>query len=166
MDPALDRFFDVDSSTDNGPVAAAKIPPFFTQTLKTGSSRQLTLSTRVSLSDPRLTVVATRERRQESSGYNLYVVAVLDGAVTTQVVGLSKIWVRETRGWGPFVGFPIGEYLRGVATNSNAVMLIDILESSDLSTAVGTRFFVGYGTSSEEMLSSGRFRLVYEVPAN
>lgn len=166
VDPALDRFFDVDTSADNGPVAAAKIPPFFTQTLKTGSSRQLTLSTRVSLADPKLSVATTRERRQASSGYNLYVVAVLEGAVTAEVVGMPKIWVRATPGWGPFVGFPIGEYLRGVATNSNAVLLIDILESADLSTAVGTRFFVGYGTSAEEMLSSGRLRLVYEVPAN
>ena len=30
---------------------------------------------------------------------------------------------------------------------------------------VGTRFFIGYGTSSDELLASGRIRLVYEVGA-
>ncbi len=165
VDPALNRFFDADTSTANEPVAEAKIPPFFTQTLKAGGSRQLTLSTRVSLLDPRLSVTTQRAVPRAASSYNLYVVAVLAGSVTAQVVDVPKVWVRESPGWGPFVGFPIGEYLRGVAANSDAVLLIDILDSTDLSTAVGTRFFVGYGTSAEEMLSAGRVRLVYEVPA-
>ena len=162
VDPALNRFFDLDATASNTTVAADKIPPFFSQTLKGGSNRLLTLGTRISLIEPRLAVTASRARPQAAGSYNLYVVAVLAGALP---VNMPTVWVRAASGWGPFVGFPVGEYLRNLAANSDQVLLIDILESTDLSTAVGTRFFVGYGTSSEEMLSSGRFRLVYEVKA-
>ena len=161
VDPALNRFFDLNSTVANTTVAANKIPPFFTQTLKAGSNRLLTLGTRVSLAEPKLGASGLRAKPHATGSYNLYVVAVLAGVP----VNVPTVWVRAASGWGPFVSFPIGEYLRNLTANSDQVLLIDILESTDLSTAVGTRFFVGYGTSSEEMLSSGRFRLVYEVLA-
>ncbi|OYT93925.1 MAG: RCC1 repeat-containing protein [Burkholderiales bacterium PBB3] len=162
VDPALNRFFDLNTTIANAPVAANKIPPFFTQTLKAGSNRLLTLGTRVSLADAKLGAAALRAKPHATGSYNLYVVAVLAGALPANV---TPVWVRAASGWGPFVNFPVGEYLRNLTANSDQVLLIDILESTDLSTAVGTRFFVGYGTSAEEMLSSGRFRLVYEVLA-
>ena len=162
VDPALGRFFDLDTAVVNTPVAANKIPPFFTQTLKAGSNRLLTLGTRVSLAEPKLGTSAMRTKPHATATYNLYVVAVLAGALP---VNVPNVWVRAASGWGPFAGFPIGEYLRNLVANSDQVLLIDILESTDLSTAVGTRFYVGYGISSEEMLTTGRFRLVYEVKA-
>ena len=165
MDPALNRFFDTDPLTADSTVVAAKIPPFFTQTLKTGTSKQLSLGTRVSLADPKQLASALRAKPHANTAYNLYVVALLSGAVTTQVVNVPIVWVRASAGWGPFAGFPLGDDLRGVGANSDAVLLVDILDSTDLSTAVGTRFYVGYGTSAEEMLASGRFRMIYEVAA-
>lgn len=164
VDPALTRFFDTDLTAANTPVAADKIPPFFTQTLRTGNSRQLSLSARVSLTDPRLNIPTQRAATRTGASYNLYVVAILAGAVT-QVVDTPRLWVRTSPGWAPFATFPINEYLQGVAANSDGVLLIDILDSTDLSTAVGTRFYVGYGLNSEEMLAAGRYRLVYEVSA-
>ena len=164
VDPSLARFFDVDNSTANSAVAASKVPPFFTQTLKSGPSSQLTLSARVSLADARLNTPSARSRPRTSASYNLYVVAVLGGQVA-QVAGAPRLWARASPGWAPVTTFPIDEYLRGVAANSDGVLLIDILDSTDLSTAVGTKFYVGYGVDSEEMLTSGRYRLVYEVNA-
>jgi hypothetical protein len=164
VDPSLTRFFDADPSVINTPVAATKIPPFFTQTLKTGNSRQLTLSARVSLADARLNIPNARTKVRAAGNYNLYVVAVLAGSVT-QVSGTPTLWARASSGWSPFVTFPIAEYLRGVAANTDGVLLIDILDSTDLSTAVGTQFYVGYGVDATEMLANGRYRLVYEVPA-
>ena len=76
------------------------------------------------------------------------------------------VWARSgVSNWGPYVGGPLAAYLSNVASGNDQTLLIDILDSTDLSTAVGTRFFIGYGTSSDEMLASGRFRLVYEVAA-
>lgn len=35
---------------------------------------------------------------------------------------------------------------------------------TDLSRLSGALFIVGYGTSAEEMIAAGRFRLMYQVP--
>ena len=164
VDLTLTRFFDADPTVTNTPVAVAKIPPFFTQTLKTGSSRQLTLSARVSLADARLSIPNVRASARAGTNYNLYVVAVLAGSVT-QMSGTPTLWARASSGWSPFAAFPIDEYLRGVAANTDGVLLIDILDSTDLSTAVGTKFYVGYGVDATEMLAAGRYRLIYEVQA-
>lgn len=57
--------------------------------------------------------------------------------------------------------FPMGAYLNGIA-NDTGVLLIDVLDSVPSSMAVpGTKVYTGYGTSGEEMVNSGRYRLIY-----
>ena len=41
---------------------------------------------------------------------------------------------------------------------------LSILDGTDLSGASGAQFFVGYGTSADEMISAGGFRITYQVP--
>ena len=59
------------------------------------------------------------------------------------------------------VSFPVAEYLSGVAENS--VQLIEIFDQLDVSIISGTKIYVGYGITDEEMIQSGRFRMVYQV---
>ena len=75
--------------------------------------------------------------------------------------------VRKTRvaSWQQYVGGPLGEYLRGVSENGTNSILVDILANDDISQLVGTQFLIGYGLDDNEMLSAGRYRLVYEVGA-
>ena len=166
VDAGLDRFFDLDSTVPNLPVAADKLPPFFAITQRSGSNRLLTLSSKLKLSPVAQPSQTIRGPRLAQASYNVYVVALVPGAVIGQPSVATTVWARSgVSNWGPYVGGPLAAYLSNVASGNDQTLLIDILDSTDLSTAVGTRFFIGYGTSSDEMLASGRFRLVYEVAA-
>jgi alpha-tubulin suppressor-like RCC1 family protein len=166
VDAGLDRFFDLDTTVPNLPVAADKLPPFFAITQRSGSNRLLTLSSKLKLSPVAQPSQTIRGPRLAQTNYNVYVVALVPGAVIGQPHVAMTVWARSgVSNWGPYVGGPLAAYLSNVASGNDQTLLIDILDSTDLSTAVGTRFFIGYGTSSDEMLASGRFRLVYEVAA-
>lgn len=126
----------------------------------------LTLSSKLKLSPVAQPSQTIRGPRLAQASYNVYVVALVPGAVIGQPSVATTVWARSgVSNWGPYVGGPLAAYLSNVASGNDQTLLIDILDSTDLSTAVGTRFFIGYGTSSDEMLASGRFRLVYEVAA-
>jgi hypothetical protein len=63
--------------------------------------------------------------------------------------------------WGGWRDWPVAEYLSGVADNS--VQLIEIFDKLDVSIISGSKIFVGYGIDDQEMIASGRFRLVYQL---
>ena len=167
VDAALDRFFDLDALVPNKVVAPDKVPPFFAVTQRSGSNRLLTLSTKLKIAPTAQPAAAPTSRpRATQPGYNVYVVALVPGAVIGQPAVPLLVFVRAgATSWGPYVGGPLAAYLSNVAASNDQALLIDILDSTDLSTALGTRFLVGYGTSSDEMLANARFRLVYEVTA-
>ena len=166
VDAALDRFFDLDASVPNRVVSPDKVPPFFALTQRSGSNQLLTLSTRLKVASIAQPAAAAPFRpRAAQPGYNVYVVALVPGAVIGQPDVPLLVFVHAgASSWGQYVGGPLAAYLSNVSA-SNDALLIDILESTDLSTALGTRFLVGYGTSSDEMLANSRYRLVYEVTA-
>lgn len=98
-----------------------------------------------------------------SPTYNAYVVAMIPAAVlgTARPVFYSKTRVPEN--WGPLTQ-PIAAYLENVAQSAiDNQVVIDILTNDDISALVGTEVYVGYGTSSDEMLAKGRYRGVYKA---
>lgn len=161
VNPTLDAFLDLQAEGINLAVPAGKAVPFFSQTRKLGSSRRLQLTTGIQV----VPSPAARNASHPSAvGYNVYVVAVVPGSVVGQAAASSLIFLKSrVASWQSFLGFPLAEYLRGVAQDANNTILVDILTNDDISLLVGTQFLIGYGLDDTEMLKSGRFRVVYVV---
>jgi hypothetical protein len=53
--------------------------------------------------------------------------------------------------------------MEGLAQNATNLVQIAILQGLNVTGLVGTEFYIGYGTSDTEMLTSGRYRGVYKV---
>lgn len=157
IDPALTGLFDLRPLEPKLAVAPGQIPPFYLQTQKLGGDSLLSLRTRVRLQGA--ATAAQRPGTRSTLRYDLYVAAVVPGS------GQASIWVKnESANWEAYLpGGPLGAYLRNLSSANDQDLLIDILDSTDLSRLPGTQFYVGYGTSAEEMLASGRVRLVYQV---
>ncbi len=90
--------------------------------------------------------------------YKLFVVAVIPGGA---VVPVDTIFTLNRNSEWRGLSFPVAEYLNGVAEDS--VQLIEIFDKLDVSIISGTKIFVGYGLDDQEMITSGRFRLVYQL---
>ncbi|MBK6593782.1 MAG: putative Ig domain-containing protein [Burkholderiales bacterium] len=92
------------------------------------------------------------------ASYKLYVLAVVPaGAILTD----TKIFVLNRNQEWLNLGFPLSEYLSGVADNS--FQLVQIFDHLDASIISGAKIYIGYGITENEMLESGRFRMVYQV---
>jgi hypothetical protein len=98
-----------------------------------------------------------------ASTYNVYVVAQVPGALLGSASPVIFVKAKAPGGWGP-LQFPIAAYLEDVVqiAISNQVV-IDIVTNTNISSLVGTEIYVGFGTSSEEMLAARRYRGVYKV---
>ncbi len=98
---------------------------------------------------------------QFASGYNIYVAALApQGAL-----GLpNATWfvLPETHSWA-LLSIPIAAYMEGLAQNATDRVTISIVQGMDISQLAGTEIYVGYGTSSEEMLAATRYRGVYKA---
>ncbi|OYU45663.1 MAG: hypothetical protein CFE44_06320 [Burkholderiales bacterium PBB4] len=90
--------------------------------------------------------------------YKLFVVAVVPGG---RVVPVDTIFTLNRNSEWQGLSFPVAEYLNGVADNS--VQLVEIFDKLDVSIISGSKIFVGYGVDDQEMIASGRFRLVYQL---
>jgi hypothetical protein len=90
--------------------------------------------------------------------YKLFVVAVIPGG---GVLANTTFFMLNRNSEWQFAGFPLAEYLAGISDNS--FQLIQLFDHLDASLISGTKIFVGYGITDEEMLSSGRFKMVYQV---
>ncbi len=107
VDAGLDRFFDLDTSVPNLPVSADKLPPFFTETQRSGSNRLLTLSSKLKLSAIAQPSQALRGPRLAQPSYNVYVVALVPGAVIGQPNVAMTVWARSgVSNWGPMWAVP------------------------------------------------------------
>ena len=60
-----------------------------------------------------------------------------------------------TRAWAA-LGSPIAAFMEGLAQNPTNSVVIPILQGVDVTSPLGTEFYIGYGTSDAEMLSAGR----------
>jgi len=84
------------------------------------------------------------------------------------------VWVPSGRPGlsGPGIaGVPVGAdtfflpaYLSNVASTQVNSIAMGILANTDLSRLSGAQFYIGYGTTPEEMLAAGRYRVMYQVP--
>ena len=90
--------------------------------------------------------------------YKLFVVAVIPGG---GILPNTTIFMLNRNSEWQFAGFPIAEYLAGVADNS--FQLVQIFDHLDASLISGTKIYIGYGITDMEMLESGRFKMVYQV---
>ena len=96
-----------------------------------------------------------------ASAYNVYVIALVPGAVVGSASPL--IFIKAQAGWGA-LRFPLAPYLENVGQGTaNNRVLIEILTNNDITFLVGTEIYIGYGESDLEMLTSGRYRGVYRV---
>lgn len=98
---------------------------------------------------------------QFAAGYNIYVAALAPAGV----LGLtSATWfvLPASGNWAP-LGSPIAAYVEGLAQTATNTVEIAVLQNLNVTGMVGTEIYIGYGTDSAEMLSSGRYRGVYKV---
>jgi hypothetical protein len=134
------------------------IPPAVVQVNASGTYGNATLSVALDIVDVLQAVPVTGFA---ASTYNVYVVALVPGAV----LGLTSpvIFTKSSVGWGP-LQFPVAPYLTNAAQYAvNNQVIINILASNDITSLVGTEIYIGYGLSDTEMLVAGRYRGVYKV---
>ncbi|OYT93923.1 MAG: hypothetical protein CFE43_00885 [Burkholderiales bacterium PBB3] len=91
--------------------------------------------------------------------YKLFVATAIPAGPLLPVP--SVFFLDRSKSWQRTLGFPIAEYLSGVANDS--FQLIDLFDQLDSTLISGTKIYVGYGITDEEMIQSGRFRLVYQI---
>ena len=136
-------------------VAPGALPLFLVKTEQRGKLSALSLRANVFG-----LLNSTEVVRAARSGvvYNLYVVAL----VGSQTVSLWAV-LNEQHNWQA-LSFPLAQYLSGVSLDARTQsVLVQILDSVDLSGLAGARIFVGYGIDGQEMLSSKRYREVLTI---
>lgn len=151
---------DLNTARPNFPINNTKLPTFFVSTQKLGTKRNTSLSVNLrGLASPADVSGGRQAPRASASGYNVYVAAALTSGSQPLFFQLDGL-----NGWGNLV-WPMGEYLRGVALdNRDSVVRAQILTDTDMSGLEGASIYVGYGLDANEMVGSGRFRLIYKVP--
>lgn len=90
--------------------------------------------------------------------YKLFVVTRIPGG---QLVPVDTIVTLNRNSEWQALSFPVAEYLNGVTDSS--VQLIEILDKVDVSLISGSKIYIGYGVDDMEMITSGRFRMVYQI---
>ena len=148
-------------------IPADKVPPFFLTASKSGGLGAMSLSVAVKGRSASGTFAAAASSRSASHGsfaataYNVYVAAY---APVLEETGSPLWWQLDpTSNWGPLT-WPMAQFISGVALDSQtANVQAQILSSVDLTQLVETVFYIGYGTDSAEMISSGRYRDVFTV---
>lgn len=91
--------------------------------------------------------------------YKLYIAALVPGGVL--LPSATVFLLNRSQAW-QFMGSPLAEYLSGV--NDNSYQLVQLFDHIDATLLSGTRIYVGYGVTDQEMIAAGRIRLVYQVP--
>jgi len=105
----------------------------------------------------------TNSFAETSSLYKVY----LAGLVPKGTLGLtqSTLFLKNLSSTWVLPGNPLAAYLENVLLYSkDTAIKIDVLQDFNFGLISGTEFYIGYGTSDSEMLSSGRYRAFYKVP--
>ena len=80
-------------------------------------------------------------------------------------MGTDTLYFKNaSANWESYGGGLLPAYLSNVASTQVNSIALDILANTDLSRMSGAQFFVGYGTSADEMVAAGRYRIMYQVP--
>jgi hypothetical protein len=143
-------------------IIQASVPPspIQAEVQATGTTNSFSLAIWTSASEFSSTGGTTRAGATRSGRpvYKLYVVTRIPGG---QLVPTDTIVTLNRNSEWQALSFPVAEYLNGVADNS--VQLVQILDKVDASLISGSKIYIGYGVDDMEMISSGRFRLVYQI---
>jgi len=80
-------------------------------------------------------------------------------------VGADTFFLKNAAAnWEAWGGGAMPAYLSNVASTQVNSIAMGILANTDLSRLSGAQFYIGYGTTPEEMLAAGRYRVMYQVP--
>jgi len=120
-----------------GPAATAAVLPSFSA-IATGTTSNLTLTATVNIADADM-----------GKNGNIYV-----------GFNLGQQWIfHNGSGWVLFTSGAVPAYATAPLANRS----IEVARNADLSTLVGGKVYVGYGLTESDMLSNGKFGLVYTV---
>lgn len=98
-------------------------------------------------------------------GYSMYVVAILPASAGASWYELKPQVDYPDPTWGS-LSFPMAAYLSNLAADAESTVIVDVLTNSDLSLFPGATLYLGYGTSSDEMLAAGRYKAFFTVPTD
>jgi len=155
-------------------VPADKVPKFFMQSEKYGDENYSQgFGTYSNLS------LKSRIRRNAGSFaaddgiYQLFIVILVpdgkpgltaSGAPGAAVSG-NTLYVKTSGAtWQTYTGGVLPAYMSNVAGSQVDSIALEILTNTDLSRMSGAQFYVGYGTTPEEMVAAERYRLMFQVP--
>jgi alpha-tubulin suppressor-like RCC1 family protein len=134
-------------------IPADKLPAFYLAAAKSGGLSATNLSATLKGG------TATRSSLRSTGNYKVFVAALAAG----QLSGWFQL--DANRSWSA-LSWPMAEFMTGVDLGSQTTQLVvDILDDANLVSLGGTTFYLGYGTSADEMLAAGRYRDIYKVPA-
>ncbi len=146
-------------------LAAADEPAVLLRSYVQGTQAQLSLGLEARIPPRKVAAAAGKYHASGNVGYILYV-----GAGSPVPGSSSVVWFTLQPAvqypdptWGA-LGFPVQAYLENLATDVESVVVVDVLTNSDLSAFPGATLYIGYGTSADEMVATGRFRPFYSVP--
>ncbi len=129
-----------------------KLPAFYLAAARSGGLAATSLSATLRGG------TATRSFPRSTGNYKVFVAAL--------TAGQSAGWFQldASRSWSA-LSWPMAEFMTGVDLGSQTTQIVvDILDSANLVSLGGTTFYLGYGTSADEMLAAGRYRDIYQVP--
>ena len=86
------------------------------------------------------------------------------GAPGSAVSGNTLFFKTSGLTWQRYAGGAIPAYMSNVAGSQVDTIALDILRNTDLSRMSGAQFYVGYGTTPEDMIAAERYRLMLVVP--
>ena len=158
INDTFNGFLDLDATIPNLPIPADKIPRLFFATNRSGASTSTSLSVDLRGRIAAGAFASDSEFGKFAAGYYVYVA----GSVPTDEV---LVWYQlEPSNVFSALTSPIAAYLANVALDSQTDQIrVTILQNTDLSELLGTTFYVGYGIDSDEMISSGRYSVIFTV---
>jgi alpha-tubulin suppressor-like RCC1 family protein len=140
-------------------IPPGRTPPFLARAIRAGDLSRFSLS--VDIKGITGTGAFASSTGRFAAAYNVYVAAGVS-------LGGTPIYLQlDSRNNWSALQWPMAEFLRGVALDSqNNTVTAQILQNIDLSSPLlpGTSIIVGYGTDPDEMLRSGRIRIIFTVP--
>ena len=151
--------------TVDSPIAPATPLPIVTRTDVDGSDDALTLEIELSLTTAFQNIAEPQASLLKNDvTYDVFVAAFLPGGSGT-IVGLDHdVWylLDATETWGEYLGGPLAQFLSNIELETEEFKLVlSLLRAFDTRNLSGATFFIGFGTSEQEMLESERYRAVF-----
>gem|GEM_PF-5588829 len=131
-----------------------------------GELKSLALSAKVFLGEIDLGVDTTiRQRALDASCptggiYQIFVAGLIPSGL---VVPAGAYLLNDAEQWNYYTGGALPAYLSNINSSVQKYVDVSILNGVDLTPMKGAKFLVGYGTTSDEMLTTGCYKEIYEA---